>query len=195
VGVDGGVEWTRGLRRLAAFLSKLLSRNRTVMSFHCFAYGSNMFTRKMRVPAASAKAVAIGHLPGHRLVFNKVSRDDGSGKGNIVATGDTADKVWGVVFEIADSDRAKLDGSEGGYERVEVEIRSAAGAQRVVTYIAKAGRTDDTLQPYTWYKEFVFRGAAEHGLPADYVRALDAVPAIDDPDPARERRNRDVLGR
>jgi hypothetical protein len=36
--------------------------------------------------------------------FNKRS-DDGSGKGNLVATGSQADLVWGVVFEIVDAER------------------------------------------------------------------------------------------
>ena len=78
------------------------------MSFQCFAYGSNMFTRKMRIPAPSARFIATGRIAGYVLRFNKKS-DDGSGKGNIVETGNPTDEVWGVVFEISDAERAALD--------------------------------------------------------------------------------------
>ena len=35
--------------------------------------------------------------------------------------------------------------------------------------------SDPSLTPYDWYKAFVLAGAREHGLPQDYVAALDAV--------------------
>jgi hypothetical protein len=53
----------------------------------------------------------------------------------------------------------------------------------VCTYIADASFIDDSLQPYSWYKDFVLAGAEEHGLPAEYVESrIVAVHAIGDPD-------------
>jgi hypothetical protein len=52
---------------------------------------------------------------------------------------------------------------------------------------------DDTLRPYTWYKEFVVRGAEENGLPGAYVAELAALEAVDDPDPARDAKKRTLL--
>ena len=160
--------------------------------FAVFAYGSNMFTRKMKDPAPSARAREIARLPGYRLRFNKVS-DDGSGKGNIVATGNAGDETWGVIFEIADEHRAALDKSEGGYMSVPIDVLTEEGSRSVLTYIARPDRVDNSLRPYTWYKEFVVRGAEQHGLPPEYINKLKIVEAIADPDEARERKNRALL--
>lgn len=162
------------------------------MPFRCFAYGSNMFTRKMCVPAPSATFVAIGRIPGYVLRFNKKS-DDNSGKGNIVGTGNPADEVWGVVFEISDAERTALDKSEGGYTRTKIDVLSETGTVRSVTYIAKPDRIDDSLKPYIWCKQFVVRGAEEHGLPPGYVAQLGAVEAMPDPDPDRDTKQRALL--
>jgi hypothetical protein len=61
----------------------------------------------------------------------------------------------------------------------------------VCTYIADASFIDDSLQPYSWYKDFVLAGAEEHGLPAEYVESrIVAVHAIGDPDPQRQQARR-----
>ncbi len=148
------------------------------MPFNYFAYGSNMFTPKMRDTAQSAEFKTLARLPGHILRFNKHRHTDGSGKGNIVATGNAQDEVWGVIFEIADADRKPLDDSEGGYDPVTIDVVTAAGWRPVLTYVAKPHRMNDGLKPYTWYKEFIVRSAKEHGLPAAYIQLLEAVDAI-----------------
>jgi hypothetical protein len=163
------------------------------MPFRCFAYGSNMFTRKMLGPAPSATLVSTGRLRGHVVRFNKKS-DDGSGKGNIVATGNGADEVWGVIFEVADEHRSRLDKSEGGYIPTEIDVLSETESVRCIAYVARAHRIDDSLKPYTWYKEFVVRGAEDHGLPPEYVAQLGHVEAVGDPDPARDAQQRELLG-
>lgn len=163
------------------------------MPFTCFAYGSNMFTAKMRRAAPSAQPRAIASLPGHVLRFDKHSQDDGSGKGNILATAKPEDVVWGVLFDIADQDRSDLDRSEGGYTRIATEVLTAEGPLPAVTYIARPDRVDDTLKPYTWYKDFVVRGAQQHGLPDGYIEQLTAIEAVGDPDAARDRHNRCIL--
>jgi hypothetical protein len=33
---------------------------------------------------------------------------------------------------------------------------------------------DDRLKPYSWYKDFVMKGAQEHGLPLEYIRGYIA---------------------
>jgi len=162
------------------------------MPFRCFAYGPNMFTIKMQVPAPSAMFVTTGRVPGYLFRFNKES-NDGSGKGNLVATGNPADVVWGVVFEIADDERKRLDDSEGGYAPITIDIVTANGPISVLTYIAKPNRVDNAIRPYAWYKEFVVRGAGDHGLPAPYIAQIAAIPAVADPDAARETIQRALL--
>ena len=162
------------------------------MPFRCFAYGSNMFTIKMQVPAPSATFVTTGWVPGCLFRFNKESTD-GSGKGNLVATGDPADVVWGVVFEIADGERKRLDDSEGGYDPITIDVVTANGPISVLTYIAKPNRVNNTIRPYAWYKEFAVRGAEDHGLPPAYIAQIAAISAVADPDTAREIKQRALL--
>ena len=46
-------------------------------------------------------------------------------------------------------------------------------------------RIGDGLRPFAWYKHHVLHGACEHGLPEDYIRAIEAIEAVADSDAAR----------
>src|SRR5436309_10854406 len=80
--------------------------------FLYFAYGSNMLTRRLTARTPSAAAVGTGFVEGYRLSFDKVS-SDGSGKCDIEPTSNPADRVYGVVFTIADAEAGALDDAEG----------------------------------------------------------------------------------
>jgi cation transport regulator ChaC len=61
-----------------------------------FAYGSNLSKEQMEERIGSSREARVAWLTGYRLVFNKRSKKDGTGKANIVpAAGAT---VWGVVY-------------------------------------------------------------------------------------------------
>lgn len=93
-------------------------------TFQYFAYGSNMLTRRLTARAPSAKRVAIGFAQGRRLSFDKLS-SDGSGKCDAEATNISTDRVYGVIFEIAEYDRQPLYIAEGagkGYAEKTVDV-------------------------------------------------------------------------
>ena len=46
---------------------------------------------------------------------------------------------------------------------------------------------DSTLQPYDWYKRLIVEGARFHGLPEDYITAIEAVSCATDPNSTRAR--------
>ena len=46
--------------------------------------------------------------------------------------------------------------------------------------------TDPGLKPLHWYRHHVLYCAREHGLPADYIAAIERVEAIRDKDVTRE---------
>lgn len=132
------------------------------------------------------------------LRFHKRSRDK-SGKCNALATGNSDDVVVGVLFVIDPSERSKIDEAEGlnkGYLDTTVTVLDAHDRRRkALTYLATPDFVDDSLKPYTWYKDFVVSGSKEHGLPADYVAEfVDAIEAVADPDEIRDRRERAILG-
>ena len=164
-------------------------------TFRYFAYGSNMLTRRLKAPerAPSAEFVDTGYIARRRLTFDKRSRDD-SGKCDAEETGNEADRVYGVIFEIKCSQRRALDIAEGrgnGYELKTVEV---IGKQRTVlakTYIAT--RKQRGLRPYHWYKALVVAGAVEHDLPKSYVEWLRVFESIEDPHADRRAENEALL--
>ena len=150
-----------------------MDRERT---YRYFGYGSNMSTERLRARVPSARARGRGRLLHHTLRWHKVGRD-GSGKCDIEPT-DTRNVVWGVLYDVAWSEKPALDAAEGlgtGYFEKEVRIVTDDGECLALTYHANPDRIDSALRPRDWYKDYVVRGASEHGLPADYIRKLEQV--------------------
>jgi len=120
------------------------------------------------------------------LKFNKRSID-GSGKCNVGSTENEGDIVFGVLFEIDPADLPKLHEAEGsGYRCEWLEAMQDSDEHEALIYIPVSDSIDDSLRPYTWYKDLVMAGAEEHGLPSDYIDRIRQVPAIDDPDRERD---------
>lgn len=142
-----------------------------------------MSSRRLTGRVSSARAISVGTLNGHKLKFHKKSKY-GSAKCDAFYTKNSNDVVYGVVFEIALSEKAALDDKEGlgnGYDEKHVTVISITGEEyEVVTY--HATNVDETLKPCDWYKEHVLRGAQENGLPSDYVEEIMAVEAMPDPE-------------
>jgi len=161
-----------------------------------FAYGSNMYKARLIRRISSAKFLFAACLKGHDLKFNKKS-NDGSGKCNIQGTDNPDDVVYGVVFEMDPKDTPALDNAEGqGYSKKYVRVISDEvkdGEIEVFTYQAQPLFINDSLKPYDWYKELVVAGAKEHRLPESYVKMLESVRAMKDPDEGRTDKNRENL--
>jgi hypothetical protein len=124
----------------------------------------------------------VAVLAGHALRFHKRGAD-GSAKCDVVP--DDGSRVYGVAFRVHPNDLATLDAAEQGYDRGTLHVSGAAGDLTVFTYRACADRIVPGLEPYRWYRDLVALGARHHGLPADYVAAIEAVVERDDPDRAR----------
>jgi hypothetical protein len=153
-----------------------------------FAYGSNMATQRLQARVPSARLVAVAQLPGFRFVLNKRSRD-GSAKANLAR--DPAGAVWGVLWSLDAVEWPRLDACEGGYERVPVDVVTSSGEPGAMTYLSTRLAADPVA--YTWYRALLVAGAREHGLPAEWIAALEALPARPDsrgPDEARAVRER-----
>lgn len=143
-----------------------------------FAYGSNMSSERLRQRTPSAKPFGRARLRAHRLRWHKRGRD-GSGKCDAAFTGRREDAVWGVLYAIDSAEKRLLDAAEGlgvGYGEKDVQVVAADGAVVVArTYEAKPAMRDGALLPLPAYKRRVLAGAREHGLPKDYVAALEKV--------------------
>ncbi len=156
-----------------------------------FAYGSNMFARRLCKRVPSAKVIGIYTLPAHDLRFHKRSDKDGSGKCDAYYTGDKNHAVIGRLFTIDAGEVDALDKAEGlgyGYEKKVVRVLNETGeTETAFTYCAAPTAINTTIHPFTWYKQHVLTGAKEAGLPPDYIKKIEAITATPDPNRDREK--------
>jgi gamma-glutamylcyclotransferase len=162
-------------------------------TFLYFAYGSNMFARRLAARTPSAVRITTAFVEGRRLAFDKVSTD-GSGKCDIEATGNPANRVYGVLFRIATAEERALDEAEGlghGYRKDDITVVTSEGTIAAIAYFAT--EKDPKRRPYDWYKAFVLQGATENALPTAYIELIRAVPSQPDCDTSRRARNEALL--
>lgn len=135
------------------------------MSFLYFAYGSNLWPPQIHSRCPSARFVATASISGWRAVYDK-SSSDGSAKLNLrPGPGET---THGVVYDIADDERADLDRAEPGYIPFQVAATPPVGPpMEALTYRWNHPGTD--ALPYDWYVASVVRGALCHGMDVDHI--------------------------
>lgn len=152
-----------------------------------FAYGSNMLEQRLKDRVDSAEFFSNAWIRGYEVRFRKISID-GSGKADLVQTGDLEDIVHGVVYQFDPIDWDELDEAERGYDRAGIQVHIDSGDRDVTTYLARRGRIDDSLKPYTWYLELIRCGAEQHGLPEDYRQKIENTMDIPDPNENRKKK-------
>ncbi len=145
------------------------------------AYGSNLHPQRLTGRIPLAQLITTGLLPNWSLHFHKRSNDE-SGKCNILAGGDG---VHVAIFQISAKDKLTLDKFEGvgfGYSETTLFIPDIG---ECVSYVAEESYIDNALLPYDWYKELVLIGARFHGFPDEYLKRIESIQALRDPDPGR----------
>ncbi len=160
-----------------------------------FAYGSNLHPLRLLARTPSCVLRCTAHLPAHALRFHKRGADR-SGKADVVP-GRPHDRVHGAVYAMSAADKSRLDRIEGlgvGYVHRDVRVVTPAGPLSAFCYQAMKSHIEPDLRPFAWYRELVLAGARHHGLPDDYVRDIERVSCIPDPDPQRAARHLGVIG-
>jgi hypothetical protein len=94
-----------------------------------------------------------------------------------------AHRVEGAIYELSESELAALDAYEdlaaGDYRRETIEAATHQHGRMVVwTYLANPD-ADGPHRPSTAYRDALLRGAADHGLSADYVAMLNDLTTCD----------------
>jgi hypothetical protein len=154
--------------------------------FNYFGYGSNLNLTSLRAKGVEPLHSALATLPGWRLRFNVRHwfRHEG-GVGNIEPTGNAADRVEGLFHLCEDAHLPPLDAVEAcgvGYQRIEVDVRTADGPVRAFTYVGMPAFLDDTCLPTRRYLNILLRGAGAAGLDEGYTEALRGHPVQPDRD-------------
>lgn len=131
------------------------------MKLH-FAYGSNLWRDQMTRRCPGHHARGIGVLKGYRWIISK------RGYANIVRS--ERDEVYGVIYEISESDEQRLDRCEGvrsgSYLKKMMMVESGGRDQECLVYVdpvEKEGR------PEQEYVDRINKGISDSELPSEYV--------------------------
>ncbi len=160
-----------------------------------FAYGSNMLPSRLHARIGDFPSGAVGVAQGYQLRFHKRG-SDGSAKCNALWTGDLRHVLYGAVYHITEGQKNLLDQFEGvGYVTANITVNSNRSRHPAFTYVAAKDHIDSSLYPFDWYKRFVLAGARDFKLPNPYIRNIELIAALADPDRSRSRRNLMLLER
>ena len=154
-----------------------------------FAFGSNLNHFRLHQRIGDFEILGIACLTQHQLVFHKQGADQ-SGKCTVVPH--FSHDVWGVIYEINNQQKQKLDFFEGvghGYSAVYYDIEYRGDTINALLYQAQLDAMDDGLLPFDWYKAYVLSGAKNHQLPDAHIKHIELTPCIIDPDQQRSAKN------
>jgi gamma-glutamylcyclotransferase len=138
-----------------------------------FAYGSNLSREQFRSRAGQILEETNGELKNYELRFNKKVRG-GTAAANIQQS--AGKSVHGVLYRIPEAAFRNLDRYEGvpvHYRRIEVRVTAPDGRE-INAQVFIAAKIEKGLRPAPHYLQTILDGAAEHGMPADYVQSIRA---------------------
>ena len=149
---------------------------------HYFAYGSNLDRSQMQDRCPVSRLLGVGCLQGYRLDFTHYSSRWSGGVADVVKS--EGAEVWGVVYEITDSNQKKLDGYEGcpdwyeggpgTYTRFQTNIRTGdEEMEGVWTYTVQDKK--GFIPPGKNYLAILKRACVEYGFPDSYSLWLSKV--------------------
>ena len=144
--------------------------------FLYFAYGSNLFTERIRINNPSATYRNIGRLADHKLDFNHFSRRWRGAAATVVPG--QGEEVWGVLWELEDEDLTSLDDQEGVphvYNRIEVAVELPSGEEVAAVSYRLVVPLQEDRRPSGVYKDVIVKGAREHKLPQHYIDKLEQI--------------------
>ena len=110
------------------------------------------------------------------FVLSSKGSKDGSGKATISYTGNLNDIVWGIIYDINEDEKYRLDKAEAlgyGYNEDMLDVNIDEDLVKCQTYIASDNYLDDSLLPHKWYKDYIVNGAKQFKLPKKYIKTLE----------------------
>ena len=145
-----------------------------------FAYGSNMqpgtFAGRRGITPLRALAA---RAPGWRLTLDKPPlMPVGESFANLLR--DEGAETYGVLYEITPDDLAHVDLTEGvlidNYQRIAIAVTALAAPEPMRAFTLVSDRRAPDLKPSVRYMSLLIEGAETHGLPAEWIAMLRALP-------------------
>lgn len=138
-----------------------------------FAYASNMNRAQMRARAGEIFEERPARLDNYELAFNKKVRGGTAGANLRPAPGKF---VEGILYKVNESAFRNLDRAEGApvhYRRIEVSVKDRDG-KTIAAQAFIATKVEKGLRPAPHYLKTILDGAAEHNLPPEYIKSIEA---------------------
>ncbi len=139
------------------------------MQIKYFAYGSNLDLAQMKIRCPSSELISKGSLSGYRLTFNRYSSGWGGGVADVIQG--KGSEVWGLVFELSNSDLKRLDSYEGCYndqtslyERWKAVINTSKG-QISDVWVYTVVEKQKFVQPTLEYLQIIKDAAVRWNFP------------------------------
>lgn len=139
-----------------------------------FAYGSNMDQNQMKERCPNSILIGKAVLKNYRLDFFEYSPRWQGGCADIVP--DKNSEVWGLLYDVLESDINELDKFEGSpsfYRRttMQVEITDVGVGAEVYILVNKKPFTAPTIK----YLNIIKATSKDFDFPADYQKYLDSI--------------------
>jgi gamma-glutamylcyclotransferase (GGCT)/AIG2-like uncharacterized protein YtfP len=142
------------------------------MNFY-FAYGSNMDQKQMLERCPSAKLLGVAVLKGYSLAFTIYSPKRSCGCADIIKSS-AADGVYGLLYELTDSDLQSMDAFEGHpvhYQRIAVSV--IHNDKEIVAYTYEVVTKEKDLIPSKEYLKIMLDAAVKYSFPESYQKNLE----------------------
>jgi gamma-glutamylcyclotransferase len=144
-----------------------------------FAYASNMDSDVMHQNCPGHRFQGIASLEAHRLSFTRRSVRTGGGVADVIPS--PGDRVWGVLYELEESDLRCLDHKEGNgfaYRRQSYPVGLNGGSltlQAIVYTVIEKEPVE--VPPPRSYARGLLQAASERALPDGYIEWLTGLAA------------------
>lgn len=138
-----------------------------------FAYGSNMDQEQMKKRCPGSSLVGVGVLQNHRLGFTYRSTKRKCGVADIVPT--TGAQVWGLVYQLSQSDWERLDKCEGrgtAYECRSYKIHLFPDNSTITVDAYYVMNPEDFVPPNDEYLQLILNVAKKNRFPEEYIRQI-----------------------
>ena len=147
------------------------------MTMRYFAYCTLLDHDEIRRFCPSAEPVGVGRISGYRVSFAAYTAD--GTRGGCQLLDETGHDVFGLVYELSETEAAHLDDISGVgqdfYTRIEVAVdmlSDGGAALPCVTYVIPQPVLG--FRPSTEYVRPILAGARALQLPGEYIAELEA---------------------
>ena len=123
--------------------------------------------------------VCVARLADYQFGITRHSRLRDCGTANVFPV--PGKEVWGVVYDVGDSELLILDSFEDGYWRTVMPVYAIGdGAQPLASLIYIAEIESNVPPPNAEYKRLILEGAKYWQLPSAYIATLESLQAAVD---------------